>query len=44
VERGIAAREGEATRLVVDTARLHFFDLDTGESLTGESARELVVS
>ena len=44
VERGIAAREGEATRLVVDTSRLHFFDLDTGESLAHHSARELAVS
>jgi multiple sugar transport system ATP-binding protein len=44
VERGIAVREGEATTLVVDAARLHFFDLDTGESLAHHSARALVVS
>jgi hypothetical protein len=37
VERGTAAREGEKTRLYVDTSRLHFFDAETGESL---SARE----
>jgi multiple sugar transport system ATP-binding protein len=37
VERGTAAREGEKTRLYVDTSRLHFFDAATGESL---SARE----
>jgi multiple sugar transport system ATP-binding protein len=34
VERGTAAREGEKTRLYVDTSRLHFFDAQTGESLT----------
>jgi multiple sugar transport system ATP-binding protein len=37
VERGTAAREGEKARLYVDTSRLHFFDVETGESL---SARE----
>jgi multiple sugar transport system ATP-binding protein len=37
VERGTSAREGEMTRLYVDTSRLHFFDVRTGESL---SARE----
>jgi multiple sugar transport system ATP-binding protein len=34
VERGTTAREGEKTRLYVDTSRLHFFDAETGESLT----------
>jgi multiple sugar transport system ATP-binding protein len=33
VERGTPAREGEKATLRVDTSRLHFFDLDTGESL-----------
>src|SRR4051794_12971397 len=33
VERGTAAREGQPTRLYVDTARLHFFDARTGASL-----------
>jgi multiple sugar transport system ATP-binding protein len=33
VERGMPAREGEKTTLRVDTSRLHFFDLETGESL-----------
>jgi multiple sugar transport system ATP-binding protein len=39
VERGTPAREGEKTTLHVDTSRLHFFDLETGESLA--SAPEL---
>jgi len=39
VERGAAVREGERTRLHVDTSRLHFFDAETGESLA-EHARE----
>jgi multiple sugar transport system ATP-binding protein len=34
VERGTTAREGEKTRLYVDTSRLHFFDAATGESLS----------
>jgi multiple sugar transport system ATP-binding protein len=34
VERGTAAREGEETRLYVDTSRLHFFDATTGDTLT----------
>ena len=34
VERGTTAREGERTRLYVDTSRLHFFDVATGESLS----------
>jgi multiple sugar transport system ATP-binding protein len=32
------AKVGERLRLVVDPARFHFFDPDTGESLTGETA------
>ena len=44
VERGTAAREGEPTTLVVDTARLHFFDLEGGESLARTAGRELAVS
>jgi multiple sugar transport system ATP-binding protein len=39
VERGTAAKEGEPTTLRVDTSRLHFFDLETGKSLS--SAPEL---
>jgi multiple sugar transport system ATP-binding protein len=39
VERGTAAREGQPTRLYVDTSRLHFFDASTGASLAG--SREL---
>ena len=39
VERGAVVREGERTRLQVDTSRLHFFDAETGESLA-EHARE----
>ena len=42
VERGTAAREGEQTRLYVDTARLHFFDARSGDSLT--AARELAAT
>jgi hypothetical protein len=37
-------REGETARLAVDTSRLHFFDLESGESLAGADDRELVVS
>jgi multiple sugar transport system ATP-binding protein len=33
VPRGTAAHEGEPARLVVETERLHFFDLATGEAL-----------
>jgi multiple sugar transport system ATP-binding protein len=36
VERGTTAREGEQARLVVDTRRLHFFDLETGEGIYGQ--------
>jgi len=38
VERGTAAREGEKTRLVVDTSRLHFFDLETGAGIYAAAA------
>jgi multiple sugar transport system ATP-binding protein len=44
VERGAQVREGEKARLAVDTSRLHFFDLQSGESLAGAGDRELVVS
>ncbi len=43
VERGTAAREGERARLSVDTSRLHFFDLESGETLA-TAGRELAVS
>jgi multiple sugar transport system ATP-binding protein len=33
VERGTAAREGEKAQLLVDTTRLHFFDLETGAGI-----------
>jgi multiple sugar transport system ATP-binding protein len=33
VPRGFAVREGESTRLGVDTRLLHFFDLETGDAL-----------
>ena len=39
VERDTVAREGEQTRLFVDTNRLHFFDLDSGDSLCDAPAR-----
>jgi multiple sugar transport system ATP-binding protein len=38
VERGTAAREGEQARIVVDTSRLHFFDLETGAGIYAEAA------
>jgi multiple sugar transport system ATP-binding protein len=38
VERGSPAREGEPTRLYVDTSRLHFFDAGSGESLVAGPA------
>ena len=37
-------REGEKARLAVDTSRLHFFDLASGESLASAADRALVVS
>jgi multiple sugar transport system ATP-binding protein len=33
VARGTKAREGEAISLVVETSRLHFFDLESGEGI-----------
>jgi multiple sugar transport system ATP-binding protein len=33
VPRGSTAREGERAQLRVDTARLHFFDLETGAGI-----------
>jgi len=35
VDRESRAREGEGMRLVVDTRRLHFFDLETGSAIAG---------
>jgi multiple sugar transport system ATP-binding protein len=37
VDRESRAREGDAVHLLVDTRQLHFFDLDTGESIRGET-------
>jgi multiple sugar transport system ATP-binding protein len=36
VDRDTRAREGEPIELVVDTTRLHFFDLETGVAIAGE--------
>jgi multiple sugar transport system ATP-binding protein len=38
VARGTGAREGEPVQLVVDTRRLHFFDLDTGDGIYDAAA------
>jgi multiple sugar transport system ATP-binding protein len=37
VERGTRAREGEKAQIVVDTRRLHFFDLETGAGIYAEA-------
>jgi multiple sugar transport system ATP-binding protein len=37
VERGTAVREGEKAQIVVDTRRLHFFDLETGAGIYAEA-------
>jgi multiple sugar transport system ATP-binding protein len=42
VERGTPAREGERATLNVDTNRLHFFDLETGEAIARASDRAVV--
>jgi multiple sugar transport system ATP-binding protein len=38
VERGTTVREGEQTRLHVDTSRLHFFDIESGDSIYAGAA------
>ena len=37
VERGTAAREGEKTQLLIDTTRLHFFDLESGAGIYADA-------
>ncbi len=37
VERGTTAREGEEAQLVVDTSRLHFFELETGAAISADA-------
>jgi multiple sugar transport system ATP-binding protein len=44
VERGTAAREGEALTLLVDTARMHFFELETGGGIHAAVESEVAVS
>jgi multiple sugar transport system ATP-binding protein len=39
VERGTRAREGEKAQIVVDTRRLHFFDLETGAGIYAEAGK-----
>jgi multiple sugar transport system ATP-binding protein len=38
VERGTTVREGEKAQLVVDTSRMHFFDLETGAGIYAGAA------
>jgi multiple sugar transport system ATP-binding protein len=38
VTRGTSAREGEPVQLAVDTRRLHFFDLQTGDGIYAAAA------
>jgi multiple sugar transport system ATP-binding protein len=40
VARGTSAREGEKAQLAVDTARLHFFDLETGAGIYDRDGSE----
>ncbi|MFN2628272.1 MAG: ABC transporter ATP-binding protein [Gaiellaceae bacterium] len=38
VDRSTAAREGQPIELVVDTRRLHFFDLESGDGIYGDDS------
>jgi len=44
VERGTAAREGDRTTLLVDTTRMHFFELETGAGIHAVVESEVAVS